>query len=156
VVASQVLTHLLEQERRATLVRTSVGAGREGWTVAEGVQAKPAWKSGLAFVVVEAVCIAVVLAYPGWIILAVSTGCIVPGELPETSREMFDPFRVIAGMALAVIGVVSSVLAYRIPLLQPAAKQRARAALKGQLGLTLVIIGTSVALHDPHRVYQCG
>ena len=125
--------------------------------MAEGVQAKPAWKSGLAFVVVEVVCIAVVLAYPGWIILAFSTGCIVPGELPEASREMFDPFRVIAGMALAIIGVVSLVLAYRIPLLQPGAKQRrAVAALKGQLGLTLVIIGTSIALHDPHRVYQCG
>ncbi|MFD5517338.1 hypothetical protein [Streptomyces sp. NPDC127066] len=120
------------------------------------MKAKPAWKSGLVFVAVEAVCIAVVLAYPGWIVLAFSTGCVVPGELPETSREMFDPFRVIAGMALAVIGVVSLVLAYRIPLLRSAAKQRAVAALKGQLGLTLAIIGTAVALHDPHRVYQCG
>ncbi|WP_435222554.1 hypothetical protein [Streptomyces sp. Tue6028] len=125
--------------------------------MAEGVPAKPAWKSGLAFVVVEAVCIAVVLAYPAWFILAVSTGCIVPGELPETSEEMFDPFRVIAGMALAIIGVVSLVLAYRIPLLQPGTKRRrAVAALKGQLGLTLVIIGTAIALQDPHRVYQCG
>ncbi|MFJ3337696.1 hypothetical protein [Streptomyces sp. NPDC086766] len=120
------------------------------------MKAKPAWKSGLAFVAVEAVCIAVALAYPGLLIMAFSTGCIAPGELPETSREVFDPFRLIAGMALVIIGVVSSVLACRIPLLQPAAKQRARAALKGQLGLTLVIIGTSIALHDPHRVYPCG
>ncbi|MEV6192875.1 hypothetical protein AB0M19_10775 [Streptomyces sp. NPDC051920] len=123
--------------------------------MAEGVQT-PAWKSGLAFVAVEAVCIAVALAYPGWIILAVSTGCIVPGEVPETSQEVFDPFRVIAGMALAVIGVVSLVLACRIPLVQRAAKQRAVAALKGQLVLTLVIIGTAIALQDPHRLYQCG
>ncbi|MER5467834.1 hypothetical protein [Streptomyces sp. NPDC002685] len=122
----------------------------------EDVKAKPAWKSGLAFVVVEAVCIAVALAYPSLLIVAFSTGCIAPGELPETSREMFDPFRVIAGMALAIIAVVSTVLAYRIPALQPTAKQRTVAALKGQLGLTLVIIGTSIALHDPHRTYQCG
>ncbi|MFE1285320.1 hypothetical protein [Streptomyces sp. NPDC058751] len=120
------------------------------------MKAGPAWKSGLVFVVVEAVCIAVTLAYPGLIVMAFSTGCIAPGELPETSQEVFDPFRVIAGMALALIGMVSVVLACRISMLRSAAKQRAVAALKGQLGLALVIIMTSIALHDPHRMYQCG
>ncbi|MFJ7301042.1 hypothetical protein [Streptomyces sp. NPDC099088] len=122
----------------------------------EGAKAKPVWKSGLVFVAVEAVCIGAALWYPGELVLAFSTGCISPGAWPATSREMFDPFRVIAVMALVVISVVSTVLAYRIPLQQSEAKQRSVAALKGQLGLSLVIIGAAVALHDPHRVYLCG
>ncbi|MFJ8798801.1 hypothetical protein [Streptomyces sp. NPDC102487] len=121
--------------------------------MSEGVKAGSAWKSGLA---VEAVCVGAALWYPGELILAFSTGCISPGELPDTSREMFDPFRVIAVMALVIISVVSTVLAYRIPLQQSEAKQRSVAALKGQLGLSLVIIVASVALHDPHRIYHCG
>lgn len=127
-----------------------------GLTLSEGVKEKPAWKSGLVFVAVEAVCVGAALWYPGELVWAFSTGCISPGELPDTSREMFDPFRVIAVMALVIISVVSTVLAHRIPLQQSEAKRRSVAALKGQLGLSLVIIGASVALHDPHRVYHCG
>lgn len=124
--------------------------------MSEGVKAESAWKSGLVFVAVETICVGAALWYPGELILAFSTGCISPGALPETSREMFDPFRVIAVMALVIISVVSTVLAYRIPLQQSEAKQRSVAALKAQLGLSLVIIGASVALPDPHRVYHCG
>ncbi|MFG3167918.1 hypothetical protein [Streptomyces sp. NPDC048200] len=126
-----------------------------GLTLSEGVEAKPAWKSGLVFVAVEAVCVGAALWYPGELVWALSTGCISPGEFPATSREMFDPFRVIAVMAQVIISAVSTVLAYRIPLQQSEAKRRSVAALKGQLGLSLVSIGASVALHDPHRVYHC-
>ncbi|MET7829539.1 hypothetical protein ABZT23_33340 [Streptomyces sp. NPDC005386] len=106
-----------------------------GLTLSEGVKEKLAWKSGLVFVAVEAVCVGAALWYPGELVWAFSTGCISPGELPDTSREMFDPFRVIAVMALVIISVVSTVLAYRIPLQQSEAKRRSVAALKGQLGV---------------------
>ncbi|MET9895388.1 hypothetical protein ABZZ47_35375 [Streptomyces sp. NPDC006465] len=110
----------------------------------------------MAFALVEAVCIVAVLGYPSLLFLAFSTGCIVPGEVPATSEG--DPGFVVlvAFMLLAVIAVVSVVLAYRMSLAKPPAKSRLSAALKAQGWLALLVIVAFVAVYDPHRVYHCG
>ncbi|MYX36503.1 hypothetical protein GTY85_24140 [Streptomyces sp. SID8377] len=149
------------EEERGKLIRAGPdrfqhAQGKGEWAVPETVQeAVPTWKRVLRFVLKEVAGIAAALVLPAWFLVALSSGCIVPGEVPETSQASFDPVVPISCMALGIVGVISLMLAYRMSTAKPPVRQQLSAALKAQGWLVLLTIAASVALYDPHRLYDC-
>ncbi len=118
-------------------------------------EAAPIRGTVLRFVLKEVAGIAAALVFPAWISVAFSSGCIVPGEVPETSQARFDPVVPIACTALGIVGVTSLMLAYRMSTAKPPVRQKLCAVLKAQGWLALLTVAASVALYDPHRLYHC-
>ncbi|MFC1411034.1 hypothetical protein ACEZCY_19230 [Streptacidiphilus sp. N1-12] len=117
------------------------------------------WRIALWTLLVEVVGLAAGLAFPGWILLLLSSGCFSPGQSDRTEPQSFDPALAIGGVALACVAVISAVMALKLLFAgergETGRVRRLQAQLSVQLGLALTIVALMTVLHDPHRIDQC-
>ena len=120
---------------------------------------QPRWRIALWTLLVEAVCLATVLALPGFLLLLGSSGCMSPGFSDQTEPQMYDPAEWVGGLVLACVLMVSAVMALRLLF----AGERGdhgrvrwlRVQLLVQLGLVVTIVTLVLLLRAQHGIDHC-